>query len=323
MRVLVVTNMYPTRAEPWFGSFVKDQVEAIRRLGVFVHVFHFDGRRKRGAYAAAARGVRALAHSGDFDLAHAHYGLTGAVALCQHSLPVVTTFHGSDSAQVAWQRRVSWLVARRTVPIFVAAANANRLGLSHAAVVPAGVDTALFQPQERTAARAELGWSEDAVYVLFPGARSNSIKRVDLFDEVVGRAATRLPDIRGVTLERYSRHDVVRVMNAVDVLVVTSDSEGSPVAVKEALACCTPVVSVRVGDVPDVLEGLPGCYVCARDPAVLADAVVDAHGVRDDALRRRALEFSYDRIARQILDVYEHALRRRRRRRGPGARTAR
>jgi hypothetical protein len=32
MRVLAVTNMYPAPSEPWFGSFVKDQIEALRPM---------------------------------------------------------------------------------------------------------------------------------------------------------------------------------------------------------------------------------------------------------------------------------------------------
>jgi teichuronic acid biosynthesis glycosyltransferase TuaC len=310
MRVLVVTNMYPTSAEPGFGSFVKDQIEAVRRLNVTVDVFSFDGRRDWRAYASAARNVRKLAATGDFDLIHAHYGLSGAVALCQRSLPVVTTFHGSDSAQIAWQRRVSWVVARRSTPIFVALENARRLGLPDAPVVPAGVDMALFEPRDRAGAREALGWAPGGTYVLLPGARSNRLKRADLFDRVIDLLRGMLPDVRGVSLERYSRADVAEVMNAVDVVLLTSDSEGSPVTVKEALACMTPVVSVPVGDVPAVLAGLPGCAIAQRDPAILADAVVAARKVRDSALRRRALEFSYERVATQILEIYERTHRR-------------
>ena len=304
MRVLAVTNMYPTPSEPWFGSFVKDQVDALRRLGVSVDVLHFDGRPDWRAYGTAARALRRLVAQSDFDVVHAHYGLSGAVALCQRSVPVVTTFHGSDSAQVAWQRRVSWVVARRSTPIFVAAENARRLGLPDALVLPAGVDTALFQPEDRAGARATLGWEQDPTYVLLPGARSNPIKRADLFDRVVELLGRSLRDVRGVSLEGYSRRDVANVMNAVDVVLLTSDWEGSPVAVKEALACATPVVSVPVGDVPDVLAGLPGCAIVQRNPSLLADALLTAITVRDDALRRRALDFSYDRVAAQILEVY-------------------
>jgi glycosyltransferase involved in cell wall biosynthesis len=300
MKVLVVTNMYPSAAEPWFGSFVKDQVDALRRLGVEADVLRFDGRRDWRAYAAAARELRGAAASGQFDLVHAHYGLTGAVALSQRRLPVVTTFHGSDSGQIAWQRVISWVVARRTSPIFVSAENARRLGLPHAPVIPAGVDTLLFHPRDRAAARMELGWGVHGTYVLLPGARANPVKRADLFD----RTLAELPGVRGVSLEGYGREDVARVMNAVDAVLVTSDAEGSPVAVKEALACLTPVVSVPVGDLPALLADLPGCTIVRRDPLLLAQAVSQACTVRDPGLRRRALAFSYERVAERIKDVY-------------------
>ncbi len=44
MRVLCLTNMYPTADEPAAGSFVRDQVEDLRELGVDVDVLSFDGR---------------------------------------------------------------------------------------------------------------------------------------------------------------------------------------------------------------------------------------------------------------------------------------
>ncbi len=50
IRVLVLTNMYPTPAEPDFGCFVKDQVDDLRRLGVDVTVLAFDGRSHRRRY---------------------------------------------------------------------------------------------------------------------------------------------------------------------------------------------------------------------------------------------------------------------------------
>jgi glycosyltransferase involved in cell wall biosynthesis len=299
--------MYPTDAEPWFGSFVKDQIEALRRLSVVVHVHSFDGRRDWRAYISAIRTVRKLARTGNFDLIHAHYGLTGAVALCQRSLPVVTTFHGSDSGQIAWQRGVSWVVARRSSPIFVGIENARRLGFVDAPVVPSGVDTTLFRPRDRADARAALGWAPDHTYVLLPGARSNRVKGANLFDRVIDLVGRSVPNVRGVSLEGFSRQDVANIMNAVHVVLVTSDWEGSPVAVKEALACMTPVVSVPAGDVPSVLTGLPGCVIAPRDPRALADAVLTALQVRDPALRQRALEFSHDRIAALILEIYNRA----------------
>ena len=295
MKVLAVTNMYPTPSEPWFGSFVKDQIETLRELGVSVDVFHFDGRRDWRAYATAASIVRRLVSESDFDLLHAHYGLTGVVALGQRKVPTVVTFHGSDTGYVRWQAWVSWFVARLATPVFVSTDGARRLGCANAAVISAGVDTDLFRPRPAAEARAALGWSTEGRYVLLPGSRANPRKGSRLFDPVVREVRRRVPNVTPVSLEGFTRDEAVNVMNAVDVTLMTSDFEGSPVSIKESLACMTPVVSVRVGDLPELLAGLPGCAVVPRNPVALADAVLTAFECgRDPTLRRRAEHIHYD-----------------------------
>jgi teichuronic acid biosynthesis glycosyltransferase TuaC len=305
MRVLVVTNMWPTETEPWFGCFVSEQVDDLRRLGVDVDVLAFDGRRDRSAYLRAAAGVRARVARGRFDLVHSHYGLTGAVASAQRRLPVVTTFHGSDTGYVPWQGRVSFVVARLTQPVFVSEAAARSVRCLGAPIVPAPVDTELFRPLPRAAARRELGWPEEAPVVLFPGARANRRKRVDLFDAAVAEARAQVPGLVAEALEGYDRAGAAVALAAADVTLMTSDWEGSPVAVRESLACETPVVSVPVGDVAHVLQGLPGCALAPREPAALGAALVASlRSPRDPALRERARQTSRPRMAEQMLAVY-------------------
>jgi glycosyltransferase involved in cell wall biosynthesis len=311
VKVLVVTNMYPTAAEPWFGSFVRDQVEDLRKLGVDVELLAFDGRKRTGEYARAAHRARQLVRTARFDLLHAHYGLTGAVALSQRPVPVVTTFHGSDTGHVAWQRLVSAAVARRAVPIFVNRAGPRLLWCRGGYVIPAGVDTDLFAPADRVALRQELGWSEDFTYVLFSGSRRNRVKRPDLFAAAVQALRAAGQRVEPVYLENLSRGQAAEVIAAADVTLVTSDWEGSPVTVRESLACETPVVSVAVGDVEETLAGLPGCAIAPREPVALAAAVLHAlASARSSALRERALETSRQRTAERVVAVYREVLAR-------------
>ena len=112
--------------------------------------------------------------------------------------------------------------------------------------------------------------------MLFPGSRANRRKRADLFDAALVEARKEMPSLRDVALEGLSREDAALALNAADVMLMTSDREGSPVTVRESLACMTPVVSVEVGDVPEVLAGLPGCSIRPRDPAELAAGILEA-----------------------------------------------
>lgn len=312
MKIVVCTNMYPSAARPSYGIFVKEQVEDLRALGLDVQLLAFDASVDRRAYLRAARRLRRLVARESADLVHAHYGLTGAVAVSQRRLPVVTTFHGSDAnGFVPWQTAVSWVTARLSTPVCVSPQLAGRLGVPDASVIPAAVDTKTFQPADRSEARGRLGWSVDGAYALFPGSRTNRRKRPDLFDAAVSRAREERPDLQGVSLEGLSRVEVATVMNAVDVTVLTSDYEGSPVAVRESLACQTPVVSVDVGDVSTLLSGLPGCAVARRDPTEIAGAIVAALGAeRSPALRERAELDSRPRVAERLLAVYEQVSRR-------------
>lgn len=310
MRVVVLTNMYPTDARPVFGIFVKEQVEDLRALGVDVEVLFFDGRASKRSYLRAVRAVRRIVREQRPDLVHAHYGLTGAVALCQWRAPVVTTFHGSDcSGEIPWQAAVSWGVARLSAPIFVSTQLADHLRLRDATIVPAAVDTDVFRPRDRAEARRTLGWPEDGPYALLLGSRAVRLKRADLFDAGVECARAVVPELRTTSLEGLSRAVVATVLAAVDVAVLTSDNEGSPVTLREALASCTPVVSVAVGDVPTVLAGLPGCAIVEREPAAIGGAIVAALRVgRPAELRERAAGYSRPIIARKILEVYETVL---------------
>jgi glycosyltransferase involved in cell wall biosynthesis len=303
--------MYPSEREPWAGSFVRELVDGVGALGVDVEVLAFDGRLRKRAYAEASFALRRALRGTHFDLVHAHYGLTGAAALAQRRVPTVVTFHGSDTGnpRVRWQAWVSWVVARCATPVFVSRDGARRLGCVEAAIIPAPVDTVLFKPRSAEAARRSLGWHVEGRYVLLPGGKANPDKGGELFDAVVGTLRRDVSDLRTVSLEGFARDQVVDVMNAVDVTLMTSVFEGSPVSAKESLACLTPVVSVPVGDMPELLADLPGCAVVPRDPARLAGAVLAAlvHGP-DPALRQRAEQYSRERIAERTVDLYQRVL---------------
>ena len=106
MNVLVVTNMWPTVDEPSFGCFVAEQVEDLRSLGLHVDVIAFDGRRDRRNYVRAAKAVRHAVRHQPVSIVHAHYGLTGAVAATQRSVPVQKTKGVPHAASLSAMRQV-------------------------------------------------------------------------------------------------------------------------------------------------------------------------------------------------------------------------
>ena len=73
-------------------------------------------------------------------------------------------------------------------------------------------------------------------------------------------------DVELHALAGVPHEEVPPWLNAANVVVLTSRDEGSPNAVKEALACDVAVVSVDVGDVRERIESIDGCYI-AEEPS--------------------------------------------------------
>lgn len=116
-----------------------------------------------------------------------------------------------------------------------------------------------------------------------------------------------------------SRTDVPDVLAALDVAIVCSDFEGSPLSVMEYMEAALPVVGSRVGGIPDLIEdGVHGLLVERRDHRALAGALErlleDPGRARAMGLRgreRRRAEFDLDGMVRRIEDLYTELLDRR------------
>ena len=93
--------MDPTAEQPSLGVFVRDQVEALRRLDADVEVFAFEPGSP-GAYARATAAW--LRRPEQYDIVHAHFGLTAWPALAARGRRRVVTLHGKRRDEPALAR---------------------------------------------------------------------------------------------------------------------------------------------------------------------------------------------------------------------------
>src|ERR1700730_2857331 len=113
MRVLVVTNMYPTESAPWSGTFIKQQVESLERQGIEVSRLFLDRLRDGpSAYRGLRRRVRRHAAESRPDAVHVMYGglMAEIVSRALSDVPVIVSFCGSDllgDSQARLSRRLS------------------------------------------------------------------------------------------------------------------------------------------------------------------------------------------------------------------------
>lgn len=316
-RVLVVTNLWPTETDPGYGSFVQAQMESLRPLGVEFDTLFIDGRISRWNYLRGVGRMRSMLRRNNYDLIHAHFGLSGWVARCQMRVPVVVSFMGDDvlgrlrgDGSVTLYGRllqVSSLLLARIVQASIVKSQEmkSNLGLASAEVIPNGVDLNAFRPFDREQACKALSLDPHKKYALFPYDPALQNKRHDLVRTAVELARRKIPQIELLHALGVPRQRMPLYMNAADVLVLASHSEGSPNAVKEAMAANLPVVSVDVGDVRDLIGATEGCFIVPRDAAAIAGKVAE---VCQRSQRTRGREsiarLSSENVAKQVVEVY-------------------
>jgi len=307
MRVLIVANHNTGSYTP----FIIEQVKAIHQLGIEIDYFGVHGKGIMG-YLSNRNALKAKIRDYHPDLIHAHYGLSGLLANLQRSVPVVTTYHGSDihalGKNLFFSKAAMWLSAYN---IFVSDKLQIQSGYhkSKQRVIPCGVDTAAIYPIDRVEARKLLGWDVDGKYVLFAGAFNNEVKNSSL----AKAAMALLPNAQLVEMRGFNREQVNQVMNAADCLLMTSHREGSPQVIKEAMVCGTPIVSVNVGDVKEVLSGVTGCYITSYNAHAIVENLQKAFsftGKTNGRQRISELGLSNESIAKEILNVYKSVVKR-------------
>jgi glycosyltransferase involved in cell wall biosynthesis len=324
VQALVVTNMYPSPATPALGTFVEDQVTRLRETGVNIDLLCVDrAGGGRGAYRGLGTRVQRAIDDIDPDLVHVMYGgvMADVVTRTIRDRPVLVAFCGSDllgghaiSGIAKWSERygvrASARAARRATGVVVKSRNlfeALPPGLDEGRtwVLPDGVDLGRFRPLDRDDCRRALGLDPDRRHVLFPAAPDRPEKRYALARAAVARLDETGAHVQLHALGRVPHDDVPTWMNAADAVLLTSMYEGSPNVIKEALACNVPVVSVDVGDVRELVQGIDGCFVAEPVPEDLAAKLgrVLERSHRIDG-RPQAEEVSLDRITARLVGIY-------------------
>jgi teichuronic acid biosynthesis glycosyltransferase TuaC len=303
MKILIVSSRNSGKIAP----FIQEQGDALSRSGVTIAYFPIVGK---GIWGYLKNRTRLLSVLSDFqpDLIHAHYGLSGLLANMQRSVPVITTYHGSDinDKRIYLFSRLNMFLSAYN--IFVSEKNRKMSGQNtRQSLIPCGVNTDLFIIKDQAGARKCLNLELNKKYILFSGAFANPVKNFVL----ANAAVSLLEDVKLIELVAYTREEVALLLNAVDVMLMTSLSEGSPQIIKEAMACNCPIVSVPVGDVEDVIGYTPGCFIATYEPTDIAAKLrqVLQSGKRTEG-RNRVLTMGLDgdTIASKIQDIYKRLI---------------
>ena len=305
LKVLIVCSGNSGKVAP----FITEQADALTTYcGVEHEYFIIVGKGIRG-YLRNLPALRKKIREFRPDIIHAHYGLSGLLANLQRKIPVVTTYHGSDINNDAVYRISRLSIFLSKFNIFVSQKNHEKAGAkTKAAIIPCGVDTELFQQDDKLIVRKKLGFNDNEKLVLFAGAFDNAVKNPELALSV----AAAMPDVNLLELKNYSREQVALLMNAVDALLMTSHSEGSPQVIKEAMACNCPIVSVDVGDVRDIIQNTEQCYICGYDALEITGKLNEIFKNGKRANGRSVIiarNLDQSSVAHQIYNIYKSVLK--------------
>jgi|GEM_PF-217082 len=314
MKVLVVTNIYPTTARPFVSPFVKEQVESMREQypDMVIDVRVIEGARPRGAYFREMLRLPFLVRRGGYDIVHAHFGLT-LISTLFVRVPVVITFHGSDLL-VNRTRYVSRLLAPMAAKAIVVAEKL-RGSLGYGEVIPCGIAAEKFALPPEYAHKPGPSMP-GRLRILFPSDPSRKIKNYELFQAACRELERRGNAVEEVYLMNCNRADIPEVYWNCDIMILTSFSEGSPTVIKEAIAAKLPFVSVNVGDVKEWAASVGfGVVVAEGSPVAIADAATsllarcERRGALDSGRCIEAMDIK--NATRRIRTIYDEILEKR------------
>ncbi len=322
MKVLQITTNYPNKDNPVFGIFMKEQVESLEQFGVHNTIFFSNGsiaksgRRYSGMSIHLRSSAKLFLHllTHKYDIIHCHSAISGLILFMSGGafFNKCIISYQNDPSMGTDGRFFKFLY-----PFFnkiIVKKETSYIKSNKVVYLPNGCNSNIFKPADKGICKKTIGLDDSKKYILFVDSNTNKNrvqKRKDIFDKVVSILKDKFNhnDIEPLVMIGVERDMVPVYMNAAELHLLTSDHEGSPNSVKEALSCNVPVVSTNVGNVKDLLSNVPNCYISySWEPEVLASLVHKSLMIRveDTSIRDNFLEKGLDinSVAKKLYDLY-------------------
>ncbi len=310
MKVLFVASANKGK----IGPLVKAQGNSLAKRGVTVEYYGIKGRGLKG-YLSNIPGLRKTIKQTNPDIIHAHYSFCGFVAaLTLTNKPIVVSLMGSDiQAGAFFRNTIRFFYHRIWDAVIVKSPKMkSTLNLSKAHITPNGVDLSRFMEMDSTDLKKKFGFDLNKKTILFLADPGRHEKNYALAARAFEH--TKQDNCRIEVKYNLSHREMPEVLNAADVILLTSKWEGSPNVVKEAMACNRPVVATNVGDIEWLFGNEPGHFLTTFDPQDVASKIEKAlefartHGRTNGHQRILQLALDTDSVAEKIISIYKSLL---------------
>ena len=285
-----------------YRAFIYDQAKALIKQGVKVDYFLIKGKGITGYLINIIKLKRFLKNK-NYDIIHAHSGLSGFVVSFATNKKFIVTYHGSDIN--LWKNKMISLIPiiRSSKNIFVSKElrEKSMIFKNKSIIIPCGVDLDFFKFINQDKAKRYLKIKSKKKIILFSSSFNNLIKNFSLAKKSIDKLNYK---VEFLEIKNKTRKQVMYLLNAADVLLLTSFSEGSPQIIKEALACNCPIVSVDVGDVKYRIEKSMNCFIASPDELSSKLDIVLRNNQRSNG-RQFVDQFNNSLIAKKLIEIYK------------------
>lgn len=274
---------------------------------------------------SVAKELRSMAQQ--VDIIHVHFGGIYALAtwllLLGINKPKFITFHGTDIHAKALRTAKSFseklriklnqyssflsiicfskcgFVAQemeKYIPSFL-----RKILVEKNFIQALGVDYNLFSPMKKIEAQKRLRLMPGK-YVLFSDVHNTSVKRRDIAEDIVNR----LEGYKLLIMCGVKSDEVPLYINACEFILLTSDQEGSPNIIREALSLNKPVFSVEAGDAVKQLEGLCNSAIISRNPDIAAQQIKNLLMIayKDNSRETKKSIIDFSECSRSTIQLY-------------------
>lgn len=324
MKILFVSS---GNSSEGISPIISNQGESIKSQGIDLDYFTVNGRGFK-SYIHHVFILKKHLRNNKYDIIHAHYGLCGLISLLsKNKEKLVVSFMGDDllgenkqDGSFLFRSRFQTFLNKKISKFFYDASivKSAEMYKIHGKkellfIVPNGIDLEKYKPLNKEKCRNQLLWNNNKINILF-AANPNRAEKNFIHTE---NAITNLSNTYNIDLKilkNIPQLQIPIILNASDVVVLSSFHEGSPNIIKEAMACNRPIVSTNVGDIKWLFGDENGHYIsnfsCNDFAEKINIAIIYSIEKKNTNGRARIIKLGLDskKVATKIIDIYNKIL---------------
>ncbi|WP_223510950.1 glycosyltransferase [Pseudomonas sp. BF-R-05] len=255
MRILVVTNMYPSEGDvSWRGSFVKEQIDSYKNLypDAIIDVFHIKGKVSGASnfnYILSTPPLIKKLLFGRYKIVHCHHAFC-ALLCVPWFYRLIYTVHEGELNNTSWRSRIiKAAIHISKIPIFVSHKEYLKSSKKNKQFLPCGVDFEVFKPiTNKEKSKTELNLPTDKAIIFFPADPNRPEKNAAVLKMVESIALKKNKPWVFIYGGTIPKNEIANWMATADIVISIGKYESDGMVIKEAIACNTPILSTDVGN---------------------------------------------------------------------------